>query len=181
MHPFRRKDAAKPPPAPLARVGLLESKELASLNSNFPGFQKKVMAALRAHFKHFASSGISKAAGSSMHGVVKDNLLYLPIVCAGQNTPSGICVHRIVLNLGRPHENISITPAQFNSVKNPDAHLWACRTRALLDSVVHEDVARLESASGKPMEAVSAALVLRNKAKGKKIGEEITLHIALAC
>ena len=90
-------------------------------------------------------------------------------------------MRRIVLSLANQHEKISTTAPQFKSIKNPDARVWVCFSKAVLDSIANEDALRLASAPRHPVDIVTAELVLKNKAKGKETDPEITLFIALAC
>ena len=183
--PQQRPGAAVPPalllPVAKAPAALLPSHELSAHNLQLSLLQARVLSALSAHFGNFYTSYLSKAAGSTMHGVVKDDVLYLPLIYANPSLASKIGVRRIVLNLASQHEKISITAQQFNSIKEPDAHVWVCFSKAVLGSIVAADAPRHVLGPGPKADVVSAELVLKNKANGKETGEEITLFIALAC
>jgi len=179
-----RRDAAPPaqllPATPPIDLRLLPSHELASHNLHLNRLKARALSALSAHFENFCTSGLSKAASSAMRGVVKDDILYLPMIYADPNRSSRIGVRRIVLNLASQHEKISIPAKEFNSIKNPDARIWVCFSKALLDNIVNGEALRLSSAPGQKIDIVTSDLVLKNRAKGKGTGEEITLFIALA-
>ncbi|MFA5930098.1 MAG: hypothetical protein WC861_04405 [Candidatus Micrarchaeia archaeon] len=187
LNPFKR-DAAPPAkqliadtsPAALARADLLPSSELAQPASRLLLIRKNVLFALRANFENFYASGLSRAASAPMRGFVKGDALYLSMLCADQNVSYRMGVRRIVRSLSGQHEKISATSAQFKSIKDPDAYLWVCQTKAMLDIVVKNDMASLEEKHGKSMEVISAELPLKSKSKGKETGEETTLFIALA-
>ncbi|MFA6907602.1 MAG: hypothetical protein WC263_02140 [Candidatus Micrarchaeia archaeon] len=183
-HHAARKDKPHPahaqPRMALARIGILGPDGPAGQSSQLPLIGKKVLFALSSHFKNFYTSGLAKAAGSPVHGLVKDDVLYLPMICVDPKASPPVSVRRIALLLAHPHGKVNLTPARFRSIKNPDAHVWVCFTRAMLGSIVKTEVGALESASGGPMDVVSAALVLKNKAKGRETGEELTLYVALA-
>ena len=84
LHPFKR-DAApqiKQLPVVAASAALLPSHELATRVSHLNRLKARVMSALSANFENFSTSYLSKAAHASMHGFVKDDVLYLPMIYA---------------------------------------------------------------------------------------------------
>ena len=190
LPPIRRlaallpKDAAPPAkllPVAKAPAALLPSHELANHNLQLNRLKGNVLAALSTHFTNFYTSHLSKAASSAMRGVIKDDVLYLPMLYSDANVSYRVGVRRIVLCLTNQHEIISLPAKEFNSIKNPDAHVWVCFSQALLDNIVNGEALRLASAPGQKIDVITAELVLKNKVKEKETGEEITLFIALAC
>ncbi len=192
LSPFKRDAAPQPKPGsmpappkllpatPPADLRLLPSHDLAVSDLFLNSLKGRVLSALSANFENFHSSGLSKAVGTQMRGVVKGDALYLPMPCVDSHVSYGVGVRRIVRSLEPPHGKISAKPAQFRSIRDPDAHLWVCLTRQSLGMALTQGVESLASASGHPASVVSAELVLKNKANGKETGEEITLFIALA-
>jgi hypothetical protein len=105
LNPFKRDAAPKQISAVApADLRLLPSHELATQKSALSGYLGKVLPALSAHFKNFHASGLSKAAISSMHGSIKGDLVYLPMLCEDSNAKCRVRVRRIVLSLANPHE-----------------------------------------------------------------------------